>query len=416
MRAFMTMTKINCKMLLRNIGFLLCLVLLPIGASALHMIQTSSGYVTDDQLSEIIELDSFDNAVLMDAKNVAVVFVDAAKDEFSDILLHSLTKEEWCTVIRYKSEPLSVEQLKELVQDTYDRSLMAAVVYLPEDFSAKLMNGQSPELIILNGEKDGRFDLLKAKINANLSVLAGCASSSESQSQVVSMAKNAFDKMPAVKSIVTGDETALSPEQTDHLRSTGYALAVLSLAFALTGCFVANLVVTESDNKSLLRIEMSGMTMLKYIASKALTAVIVTALQTAVTAAATAAFVGTDVGIPFGSYLLLVGTMGLIYNLLSLVFGIFFKNTTFTVYASFGVWIFANLISAVYFDFVKLPDWWQKLSLIAPQKWVLITAESLMKGESSAYPNFFLVSAAFLLVLLTAGYIGAQLSDGTQKE
>ena len=416
MRAFMTMTKINCKMLLRNIGFLLCVVLLPIGASALHMIQTSSGYVTDDQLSEIIELDSFDSTVLMDAKNVAVVFVDAAKDDFSDVLLQSLTKEEWCTVVRYKSEPISVEQLKELVQDTYDRSMMAGVVYLPEDFSAKLMKGQSPELIILNGEKDGRFELLKGKINTNLSVLAGFASTAGSQAQAVSAAKTAFDNMPSVKSIVTGDETGLSPEQTDHLRSTGYALAVLSLAFALTGCFVANLVVTESENKALLRIEMSGMTMLKYIASKALTAVIVTALQTAVTAAATAAFVGTDVGIPFGSYLLLVGTMGLIYNLLSLVFGIFFKNTTFTVYASFGVWVFANLISAVYFDFVKLPDWWQKLSLIAPQKWVMITAESLMKGESAAYPNFFLVSAAFLLVLLTAGYIGAQLSDGTQKE
>ena len=408
MSAFLNMTKLNCKLLLRNIGFLVCLVLLPIGASALHMIQTSSGYVTDDQLSEIIELDCFDNAVLMDAKNVSVVFVDAAKDEFSDILLHSLTKEEWYTVVRYKSKPLSVEQLKELVQDTYDRSIMAAVVYIPEDFSAKLMAAQSPELVILNGGKDGRFDLLKAKINTNLSVLAGCASTAGSRAQAVSIAKTAFDQMPSVKSIVTGDETALSPEQTDHLRSTGYALAVLSLAFALTGCFVANLVVTESDNKALLRIEMSGMTMLKYIASKALTAVIVTAIQTAVVAAATAAFVGTDVGIPFGSYLLLVGMMGLIYNLLSLVFGIFFRNTTFTVYASFGVWVFANLISAVYFDFVKLPDWWQKLSLLAPQKWVMITAEALMKGESSAYPNFFLVSAAFLLVLLTAGYIGAE--------
>ena len=416
MRAFMTMTKINCKMLLRNIGFLVCLVLLPIGASALHMIQSTSGYVTDDQLSKIIELDSFDSAVLMGTKNVTVVFADAAKDEFSDLLLNSLTKEEWCTVIRYKSEPLSAEQLKQLIQDTYDRSIMAAVVYLPEDFSAKLMAGQSPEMIILNGGKDGRFDLLKNKINVNLSVLAGCACSSESQSQAVSIAKTAFDKMPAVKSIVTEDKKALSPEQTDHLRSTGYALAVLSLAFALTGCFVANLVVTENDNKALLRIEMSGMTMLKYIASKALTAVIVTILQTAVVAGATAAFVGTDVGIPFGSYLLLVGTMGLIYNLLSLFFGIFFKNTTFAVYASFGIWVFANLISGVYFDFVKMPDWWQKLSLIAPQKWVIITFEALMKGEANAYFNYFLVSAAFLLVILMGGYLAAWLSDNAEKE
>ena len=189
MRAFLTMTKINCKMLLRNIGFLVCLVLLPIGASALHMIQTSSEYVADVPSSEIVEMDSFESAVIMDTKNVTVVFVDAAQDDFSELLLRSLTKEEWCTVIRYKSEPLSVEQLKELVRDTYDRSFMAGVVYLPEDSSARLMKGQSPEIIILNGEKDGRFDLLKSKINANLSVIAGCASSSESQSQAISTAK-----------------------------------------------------------------------------------------------------------------------------------------------------------------------------------------------------------------------------------
>ena len=41
MRALWTMTKTNCKLLLRSIGFLLCVVLLPVGASALHMVQTS---------------------------------------------------------------------------------------------------------------------------------------------------------------------------------------------------------------------------------------------------------------------------------------------------------------------------------------------------------------------------------------
>ena len=416
MRAFMTMTKINCKMLLRNIGFLVCLVLLPIGASALHMIQTSSGFVTGDKLREIVEMDSFDNTVQMDTNNVSVIFVDASKDEFSDLLLYSLTKEEWCTVMRYKSEPLSVDRLKQLVQDTYDRCFLAAVVYLPEDFSAKLMRSQPPAMIILNGEKDGRFDLLKSKINTNLSVIAGCAASAANRSEAASNAKETFDKMPVLHTVITGISDALTPEQTDHLRSTGYALAVLSLAFMLTGCFVANLVVTENDNKALLRIEMSGMTMMKYVASKALTAVIVTALQTAVIAAAMAVFVGTDVGIPFISYLMLIGIMGLIYNLLALVFGIFFRNTTFAVYASFGVWVFSNLIAAVYFDFVKMPDWWEKLSLLTPQKWVIITAEMLMKNDHNAYQNYFMVSGAFLLVILTAGYLASRLSDGSQKE
>lgn len=414
MRAFWTMTKTNCKLLLRSIGFLLCLVLLPVGASALHMVQTSDNYA--DSHGGVAQIEDLDSTVIMDVKTVSVIFVDAAHDDLSELLLQSLAAEDWCSVGHYRSEPLTLETLKALVQETYDRSFMTGVVYIPDDFSEKLLKGENPSLIILNGEKDGRFDLLKSKINATLSVIAGCASSAESQSQAVSAAKTAFDNLPSVRTIVTGNSDALTETQMNQLRDIGYAVAVLSLAFVLTGCFVANLVVTESDNKSLLRIEMSGVTMIKYVASKALTAVIVTLLQTAVVAAATAAFVGTDVGIPFGSYLLLVGTMGLIYNLLALVFGLFLKNTTFAIYASFGVWVFSNLLSAVYFDFVTLPDWWEKLSLLMPQKWVMIAAEMLMKGQDNAYESYFIASAAFLLVILTAGYLAARLSDGTQKE
>ena len=67
-------------------------------------------------------------------------------------------------------------------------------------------------------------------------------------------------------------------------------------------------------------------------------------------------------------------------------------------------------------EFLTLPGWWEKLSLLMPQKWVMITAEALMKSESGAYTNYFIASAAFLLVILTAGYLAARLSDNAQKE
>lgn len=414
MRAFWTMTKTNCKLLLRSIGFLLCLVLLPVGASALHMIQTSDNYA--DSHDGVAQIQDMDSTVIMDTKKVSVIVVDAANDGLSELLLQSLAAEDWCSVGHYRCEALTPDQLKALVQETYDRSFMAGVVYIPDDFSDKLMRGENPSLVILNGEKDGRFELLKTKINTNLSIISGCASSTGNKSQAITDATEALNNLPSIHLNVTGAGDALTETQMNQLRDIGYAVAVLSLAFVLTGCFVANLVVTESDNKALLRIEMSGVTMIKYVASKALTAVIVTLLQTAVVAGATTVFVGTNVGIPFGSYLLLVGIMGLIYNLLSLVFGLFLKNTTFAIYASFGVWVFSNLLAAVYFDFVTLPDWWEKLSLLMPQKWVMIAAEMLMKQQDNAYESFFIASAAFLLVILTAGYLAARLSDGTQKE
>lgn len=408
MRAFFTMTKTNLKLLLRSVGFLMCLVLLPVGASALHMVQTSDNY--SDSHGGVAQIEDIDSVVIMETQKVSVLVVDAAGDEFSELLVRSLVAEDECLVGHYKSEALSLDELKDLVQNCYDRSFMAAVLYLPHDFSDKLMQGQNPELVILNGEKDGRFELLKNKINTHLSIMANCAASANGKTQAINAAKTAFDSLPTVRQ-VAASSGALNETQMNQLRDIGYAVAVLSLAFVLTGCFVANLVVVENGNKALLRIEMSGVSMMSYVLSKAATALVVALLQTGVVAAATVLFVGADVGIPFGTYLLFVGVMGLIYNLLCLTIGIFFKSTMPTVYTGFGVWVFSNLLSAVYFDFVTLPDWWEKASLLIPQKWVMICAEMLMKNDSSAYTTFFTAAAAFLIIILTAGFVGTKVSE-----
>ena len=162
------------------------MVLLPVGASALHMVQTSDNYA--DSHGGVAQIEDIDSTVIMDTKNVTLLVVDAANDELSELLLQSLAAEDWCSVGHYKSDTLSLDELKTLVQDPYDRSFMTGVVYIPDDFSEKLMKGENPSLVILNGEKDGRFHLLKNKINANLSVIAGCALSAESPSQAVSSA------------------------------------------------------------------------------------------------------------------------------------------------------------------------------------------------------------------------------------
>ena len=112
MRAFFTMTMTNCKLLLRSIGFLLCMVLLPVGASALHMVQTSDNYA--DSHGGVAQIEDIDSTVIMDTKNVTVLVADAANDEFSELLLRSLAAEDWCSVGHYRCESLSPEELKKL--------------------------------------------------------------------------------------------------------------------------------------------------------------------------------------------------------------------------------------------------------------------------------------------------------------
>lgn len=416
MRAFLIMTKTNVKLLLRNVGFLVCLILLPIGASLLHMIQTGDTY-NGGADAEITEIRHIENFSVQDPSHTCVVVIDAAGDEFSELLLQSLARSDWYAIARYQSEELEQAELEAMAQHCYEGSSLTAVMYIPKDFGAQIMGGGTPEIIMLDGRGDQRLFMLNSQININLSTIMQCVSASDNPTQALDMAQSTFDGQPTVKSVtVDGDSAVLTSVQVDHLRDIGYATALLSLAFVLTGCFVANLVVTESGNKALLRIEMSGVSMMKYVASKALTAVLVTLLQVGVVAAATVVFVGADVGIPFGAYLLFIGTMGLIYNLLCLTISIFTKNIMFTIYTGFGVWIFSNLLSAVYFDFVTLPDWWEKAAFLMPQKWVMICSEMVMKNESGAYRLFLTASAAFLIFILTAGFVGTKISDNSGRE
>lgn len=409
------MTKTNLKLLLRNVGFLVCLVLLPIGASLLHMIQTSDYYSeTRVGISEVSELK---NVTILDLSSANVIVIDAAQDEFSGLLLESLANEEWCSIVRCKSEEMERSEIEKTAKDCYEGNLLTAVVYIPKDFQDKIMNSRDSGIIVLNGRDDSRFPLLTDKMNSNISVMMNCASAASNRNQALSMAKNTFDSMPKVQSVTVGSSANnLTNAQQNHLKNIGFAVAVLSMAFILTGCFVANLIVTENGNKALLRIELSDVSMLKYVGSKALTSVVVSLIQTGVLAAATAVLVGTDVGIPFGTYLLFMGIIGLIYNLFCLTIGIFTKNIVFTIYIGFGVWVFSNLLSGVYFSFITLPDWWNRASLITPQKWVMLSSEAIMRNESGAAEMFLIAAAAFLLIIITAGFVGTKVSDNSGRE
>lgn len=415
MRVFFTMTKTNLKLLFRNVGFLVCLVLLPIGASLLHMVQTNEFYSSAH--SQISEINSPGDVTILDTSMANVIVVDAAQDENSELLLKSLARENWCSIFRCRSEKLDQSEIETVAKHCYEGNLLTAVVYIPENFGDKIMNGEDSGIIVLEGREDSRFSLLTDKMNFNISVITNCALSASNSDQALSMAESVFEGMPRVERVTVDSGSGnLTDNQQNHLRNIGYAVAVLSLAFILTGCFVANLIVTENDNKSLLRIELSGVSMLKYIGSKALTAVVVTLIQTGVLAAAIVFLVGTDVGIPFWAYLLFMGTVGLIYNLFCLTIGILTKNIMFTIYIGFGVWVFSNLLSSVYFNFATLPDWWNRASLITPQKWVMISSETLMRNEGGAYAMFFIAAAAFLVIIITAGFIGTKVSDNSGKE
>lgn len=115
------------------------------------------------------------------------------------------------------------------------------------------------------------------------------------------------------------------------------------------------------------------------------------------------------IGIPFAAYLVFIGTVGIIFNLFCVLMGMFGKNVLTAVYTAFGVWVFTNLLAKVYFNFGTTPDWWEKASLLTPQRWVMICSEMIMKNQDGAYVTFFASAAAFLILIIVAWYIGMKL-------
>ncbi len=418
MSVLIKMVKTNVKLLMRNIGFIICVLLIPIGAASILMIQ-QTGADTNETEIQIVEIE--ENASIMSASlssmfdKVSVVVIDASQDEISEMFLNSLSQENICGIYRYKTPELSKEEIDKLAKSYYERGTVTAVVYIPADFGKMITEKGSPRVDVIKGRDDDRIELVNSIINQNISVMLQCALNAENDDAFTNSVKEAFNNMPEIKSVIAGnDNEKLTVKQANSLSNIGYSIAILSLAFILTGCFIANLIVSERDNKTLMRIEMSGSSMMNYIFAKAITAVFVSLIQAGITALTIILLIGTDIGIPFISFIMFIAVIGVIFNLFCVIMAMFSKNILGVVYVSFGVWIFTNILSKVYFNFGTLPDWMDKLSMLTPQRWVMICSEMLMKNQSGVYLIFFTASAAFLILIITAGFIGARLQK-TEK-
>ncbi|MGN1433694.1 MAG: ABC transporter permease [Ruminococcus sp.] len=413
MSVLLKMVKTNFKLLMRNIGFIICVLLIPIGAASILMIQQTGGN-TNETETQIVEIE--ENASIMSASlssmfdKVSVVVIDASQDEISEMFLNSLSQENICGIYRYKTPELTKEEIDKLAKSYYERGTVTAVVYIPADFGKMITEKGSPRVDVIKGRDDDRIELVNSIINQNISVMLQCALNAENDNAFINSVEEAFSNMPEVKSVIAGnDNETLTVKQANSLSNIGYSIAVLSLAFILTGCFIANLIISERDNKTLMRIEMSGSSMMNYIFAKAITAVFVSLIQAGITALTILLLIGTDMGIPFMSFIMFIAVIGVIFNLFCVIMAMFSKNILGVVYVSFGVWIFTNILSKVYFNFGTLPDWMDKLSMLTPQRWVMICSEMLMKNQSGVYLIFFTASAAFLILIITAGFIGAKL-------
>jgi ABC-type multidrug transport system, permease component len=413
MNGFFTMVKTNLKLLLRNKGYLCLLIFLPILSAGLLSVQSDSEVGMKDNSSYFVQniedrakgITSIENTKLM------VKIYDNSNTEMSDYIAQELAGSGVFRIFRYNKEVVDLESVRAESINNAGKSTVSAVVYIPENFEAAVLAGETGDISILEIRNDGRISLLNSNINTYLSFIMNAAETTGYDSTALD---TLFDELNAsklekrIESIEVGNNLSLSNQQNKQSTRIGYSVAALTIGFLFCGIFIADIIVKEKNNKVYERIFLSKASILNYVLAKMSMILLTVIIQTAVLAAVMPLLVNTDFGIPYSSYLFFVFGLGLCVSSLSVVIGTLANNTMNATYAVFAIWIVSNIMAGLYFPIASAAQWWVKASMLIPQRWVIVASEMLMAGKNGVYTMFALIICGYLLILMSCTSVGVK--------
>lgn len=408
----------NLKLLLRNKGYLAFLILLPVIAVLLLNINDSNK-VNDDgnQANPYIIHDlGSENELITDVVNAKlnVKVYDYCNSQLSDYILKELAGTGAYQIFRYsyQGKTADVKQVREKALNTSNHNVLGAVIYIPASFEREILSGGKSNLVVFEATKDERIKLMENSIDTYLQSLYQYASMAEGDKSsfmtiIKSSENNEFRKK--IVNIEVGDNLNLTDSQQNSSKNIGYSLAFLTIGFMFSGVFIAATVIEERQNRVYNRFVLSKTSIGIYGLSK-LTMVLLTALmQTGIIAIAIKILVKRSFGIPFLSYLFFVFCLGLIFNTLSLVIGVLVNNVITANYIAFIIWCYSALLAGLYFPLDAASKWWERASLLMPQRWVLKASEMLMAGKKGVYGMFILIVLSYLLLTACVGFLGIKM-------
>lgn len=404
------MMKYNIKLLLRNPGFWVSMILLPIAATFMFTLQYQES--TDEKANSIIELSSDDMSVVdADYSKLLVLAYDNSQSKSSNYLMEELNYYGLYKIYSYKTDSYP-DDFNDWAKDYMNDNTLKVIIYFPEDFEQNIIDGKDSGICVLEGNDDDRIALLKSAIEVTLSTMDNYAQLSENNDMYIKnledAEKNRIEKNTV--NIIAAGEFNLSDKQDNFVNNIAFAIAILSFAFVLSGIFNANIIIREKHDLILTRINLSNTQVSSYVIVKIVIGFIVTILQTAIVTVGIFIFTSGDFGISTGDFVMFTASLGLIFNTLCIMCGLISNNVMNTLYFSFGMWMITNMLSGVYFPSMELDGWIGKISQLTPQKWVLTTSEMIMTGQKGAYITYLVVSVGFLLVIFMLGLIISKVS------
>jgi len=413
MKGFITIIKMNLKLLLRNKGYLAFLFILPVISVLMLNMNNTDTMFAQQNTNVIYELKSEQEQILnVENDKFSIKVIDSSNSKLSNYILKELTRTGAYHIYRYKEKPISLNQAREFALQSANHGSIGAVIYIPQNFDQVILKGQESNLVLFQAMKDERIDLVKNNLNTFQKSLHTYAKLTDFQKDKLEVLLDTSIKKEMKKqnvSIEIGDNLMLTSKQKSNSSSISYSLSFLTIGFLFSGVFIAATVVEERKNRVYNRFLLSTASLFNYGCSKLLLVLLSTIMQTGIIAIAIRLLVKTEYGIPFLSYLFLVFFLGLIFNLYSVVIGVLTDNVLTSNYIAFLTWTLSCLLAGLYFPLDGASKWWEKVSMLMPQRWVVKSAEMLMAGKSGVFGMFLLVVLSFLIVISSVGLLGIKI-------
>lgn len=415
MNRFLTLIKMNVKLLLRNKGFIFFLIITPI-ISAIILGIKSEPVLFEEEGAErkIIELEKPSSRAVYhgDTSAFIVKVYDASETELSEYVLEELAKSGMFSVCRLDAKNMTEEQvLEKAKKDAFD-DRAGTLLYLKKDFEQGILEGDYEKALFLyEVSEDERLELFENELASLLSEIRQLAKSGMDKNAVRELLSTVEKKLPEkeIVSLNGKQDIALNKVQSAYRDRIGYAFAIITLGFLFCGVCVAHTIIEEQENKVYTRMMLSGMGQMEYLASKLIIAVLISALQTGVLGICLFAAGNMDFGISKISFLFIIFMLGLIFCVISLCIGGLSGNVMGSNYIVFAVWCISAMLAGLYFPLDFSSKILKTISYLMPQKWFMRAVELLFVGDKSAYSMVLCITVSYLIIVISMGGIGLKI-------
>lgn len=411
MSGFVTMLKMNLKLLIRNKGYLCFLIILPIVAILTLNIPNDTGYESNGDVSyEVKEINNIDEQLIKTHNTqLSIKVYDSSNSYISDYILNELAGFGSYQVYRYKADNLSEEEAKENALETFNKNNIGAAIYISDNLEKELLkNENTKDIKVYEGADDERISMLKNDLNSlikNLYTYSALSKGNEEDFKTLIKESESKRLTSEETKINVGDSLSLSAKNKSQESNIGWSMSVLSLMFLFSGVFISSIIIKERQNKVYTRSLLSNMNIFNYGLVKVCLCIITVIIQVIFMGIGIKLFVKSDFGISFASYMIFAFCLGLIFILFSIVVGIVSNSVLTSNYTAFFVWCMTNILSGTYFDIEGVSIWWQRIAYLMPQRWIMKCSEMIMAGKNNVFLILAVMTFSFIIVIICVGAV-----------